>query len=72
MHNTYARREILRLLQDNPSITQREISALLNIHTDTVCNNIRAFVENGIIEKTPIYSRGFIKKYKYEVKNEKK
>ena len=67
MRKTYIRTRLLLLLQENPGITQREMAGILGCHQDTINDNIKLFVEEGLIEKELIYSRGFVKKYRYKV-----
>ena len=67
MRKTYIRTKLLPLLQENPGITQREMAEILGCHADAINDNIKLFVNEGLIEKELIYQRGFVKKYRYKV-----
>lgn len=52
---------MLKLIMDNPTITQDELARLLDVHKRTIIRNFKILVENKYIERIGVNKKGYWK-----------
>lgn len=52
---------MLKLIMDNPAITQDELARLLDVHKRTIIRNFKVLVENKYIERIGVNKKGYWK-----------